>query len=361
MNFSVIIPTYNRSNYLALAIVSALRQKKVTMEIIVSDDCSTDNTENVVKSFKDKRIRYIRNTVRLGPAMNYRQCFLTSHGDNIFTLGDDDFLLDDRTFADILLLMNHYGLGMVKIGAFGYEHSLTDPYQIISPGSKALILKPGNTPNILTQVIDFGLGYFSGMTFNNLLLDKRMFRLDHRCYSEHMCPIERPAAFDLIKRYGIGYLPNHFVVGHLSTQLIPRYFSLKKSGWLFMEKPIEIAKRFMTPDEHELFKKAYLRRHLVLLPNIKVYTDYENYLTVIKRMISIDYSLIGDPNFIFFILIGFMPNVLIKFIRILSIYLSRTAVYTTAKNCGYSKSVQILLNDRRLRKFRTFFNSSSGN
>ena len=56
---SVIIPTYNRAEFLRIAILSALNQTFKDIEIIVADDKSTDHTQDVVKSFKDKRIRYI--------------------------------------------------------------------------------------------------------------------------------------------------------------------------------------------------------------------------------------------------------------------------------------------------------------
>ena len=56
--FSVIIPTYNRSNNLRLTISSVLEQTYSNFEILVMDDGSTDDTDKVVASFNDKRIKY---------------------------------------------------------------------------------------------------------------------------------------------------------------------------------------------------------------------------------------------------------------------------------------------------------------
>lgn len=347
-DFSVIIPTYNRANYLRLAIVSVLRQKNVTMEIIVSDDGSTDDTEKLVKSFQDRSIRYIKNKIRLGTAMNFRQCFLASRGDYIFTLGDDDFILDEYTLQDIRKMIKYHNLGMVKIGAFGYENSPLNPYQILTLGNRPLIRKPESTRNILTQTISFGLGYFSGLTFNNRVLDKRAFDLDHRCHPDHMCPIERSAAYDLIKRYGIGYIPDHFIVGHLSLQLIPRYFSLKKAGWFFMGKPIELAKKFTSSEEHKMFTKVYLRSQVVLLPNIRFYTNYDNYCRVLERMIRIDQTLLYDPRFILFGLMGFLPKTAIKMLRLINVYLSQGVVKIASATYRYPKKVTNILKDKRL-------------
>lgn len=65
---SVVIPTYNRAHVLNRAIRSVLGQTYQHFEIIVVDDGSTDNTEQVVKAIADDRVRYIRHETNKGTA-----------------------------------------------------------------------------------------------------------------------------------------------------------------------------------------------------------------------------------------------------------------------------------------------------
>jgi glycosyltransferase involved in cell wall biosynthesis len=58
--YSVVIPTFNRANSLEKAVKSVLNQTYPYFELIISDDASTDSTTELIKSFSDNRVRYLR-------------------------------------------------------------------------------------------------------------------------------------------------------------------------------------------------------------------------------------------------------------------------------------------------------------
>jgi len=93
---SVIIPTYNRAEFLRSAIESALKQTFTDIEIIVSDDRSTDHTRSVARCFNDSRVRYIENTGKKGPSAARNAAIMVSKGKYIAFLDDDDEWLPEK-------------------------------------------------------------------------------------------------------------------------------------------------------------------------------------------------------------------------------------------------------------------------
>lgn len=65
---SIILPTYNRSHIIKSAIDSVLVQTYEDFELIIADDCSTDNTQEVIDSYSDNRIHYIKAEKNSGAA-----------------------------------------------------------------------------------------------------------------------------------------------------------------------------------------------------------------------------------------------------------------------------------------------------
>jgi glycosyltransferase involved in cell wall biosynthesis len=93
---SICIPTYNRADILRSTVESALRQDYVNIEVVISDNASTDNTAQLCARFctEDPRIRYIRHASNQGPTANFVAAFRASHGNFFMWLGDDDWIDD---------------------------------------------------------------------------------------------------------------------------------------------------------------------------------------------------------------------------------------------------------------------------
>jgi glycosyltransferase involved in cell wall biosynthesis len=91
---SILIPVYNRKDYIAECIQSAINQTFQDIEIIVVDNASDDGTWEICKKFeaKDRRIRIFRNESNIGPVRNWIRCVQESQGVYSKLLFSDDCL-----------------------------------------------------------------------------------------------------------------------------------------------------------------------------------------------------------------------------------------------------------------------------
>jgi len=93
---TIAIPTYNRADrFLGQALGSAVNQTYQNLEIIVADNCSTDNTHDIVKGFKDPRIQYFKHSTNIGANNNLNWCANHAKGAFVLMLHDDDLIDGD--------------------------------------------------------------------------------------------------------------------------------------------------------------------------------------------------------------------------------------------------------------------------
>jgi len=146
------IPTYNRADsYLEYAVKSAVNQTYPNIEIIVSDNCSNDNTEMVIKAFEDSRIRFFKQNVNIGPNKNFNFCLKQAKGCYFLLLNDDDFIDDD--FVDVCMKAADFkhNIGIIRTGT-----------RIIDTEGHILVEYPNRSIGLSTE--DFFRGWFTFKT-----------------------------------------------------------------------------------------------------------------------------------------------------------------------------------------------------
>jgi hypothetical protein len=91
---SIGLPTYNRAASLGKAVDSVLAQTHRDVELIASDNASTDRTEDLCRdrAARDGRLRYIRQAVNRGPTANFGAVLEAARGEYFMWLSDDDWL-----------------------------------------------------------------------------------------------------------------------------------------------------------------------------------------------------------------------------------------------------------------------------
>ncbi len=113
---TIAIPTYNRADFLKQALESAVKQTYQNIEIIVSDNCSTDDTEIVAKRFNDPRIRYFKQSKNIGANPNWNFCLKYAKGVYFLLLQDDDLI--DHDFVEVCMKAANYStdIGIIRTG-----------------------------------------------------------------------------------------------------------------------------------------------------------------------------------------------------------------------------------------------------
>lgn len=87
---TIAIPTFNRAPLLKECVAAALAQTYEQIEVLVSDNASTDETRQVMTEFADNRLRIVRQQTNIGMLPNWNACLAEARGDYIIFVPDDD-------------------------------------------------------------------------------------------------------------------------------------------------------------------------------------------------------------------------------------------------------------------------------
>jgi len=107
------MPVLNGEKYLKLAIESILSQSYKDFEFIIIDDGSTDKTEQIIKSYKDPRIVYIKNPSNLGLSKSYNIGIKVAQGQYVTRMDADDISTKNRFEKQLNFLIQHKSIGIV--------------------------------------------------------------------------------------------------------------------------------------------------------------------------------------------------------------------------------------------------------
>jgi glycosyltransferase involved in cell wall biosynthesis len=143
-DISIIIPTFNRAELLRKAISSVLAQQNVDIDVVVSDNCSTDHTADVAANFSgDARIRYFRNDRNLGMVENWKLAlFERARADWFVLMSDDDHFVEKTYLSRVAKAISDHQPAFVYAGGYvddvvsGTSQLLELPFDGLVPGDE---------------------------------------------------------------------------------------------------------------------------------------------------------------------------------------------------------------------------------
>ena len=170
---SVIIPTYNRGRLILDSINSVLNQTYKNIELIVVDDCSTDDTEKTVKSIDDSRIKYIKLEKNSGACVARNKGIEISRGEFIAFNDSDDLWLPEKINSQLdFLYENNAEISFCKMECRTPANNFIHNFPNIEFDRKISYKDLLKYNSASTQTI-FG----KSECFRNVMFDTRMPRL----------------------------------------------------------------------------------------------------------------------------------------------------------------------------------------
>lgn len=147
---SIIMPSYNTADYITDSIRSIQAQTHKDWELIIVDDCSTDNSMEVIRSFNEPRIKLLKNEKNSGAAVSRNYALREARGKWIAFLDSDDTWVPEKLEKQIKFMKEH-----------GYAFTFTD-YRICLNGAWMPYVNTG--PDVVTKRKMYDYCYFSTIT-----------------------------------------------------------------------------------------------------------------------------------------------------------------------------------------------------
>ena len=149
---SIIMPSWNTASYIAESIQCVMDQTYRDWELLIVDDCSTDNTDEVVLPFlADKRVRYFHNEKNSGAALTRNKALREARGEWIAFLDSDDLWMQDKLEKQVSFMKEH-----------GFVLSYTD-YEKIDEDDKPLDIYVSG-PNVVDKRKMYRYDYIGQLT-----------------------------------------------------------------------------------------------------------------------------------------------------------------------------------------------------
>lgn len=258
---SIAIPSYNRCKYLDLLLASILKQYNdcaSLVEIIVSDNASTDATPQVVAKYIEfgLAIKYIRNVENLGPDRNIAQCFSLATGEYVWIMGDDDYFLD-QALVTVLGVINK-----TQSDPIGIIHVSATSKSLVPKEINLIKLEQSISRDDFVKKINVFLTFISGNIVNknifinncdleliNQYLDTNLVQLSWTyqiiIHSINFAIIETPLIFAQAENSGGYNIFNVFAVSQSKIAQIelknyPKYIKLIEKGTMLKCFPVWI-------------------------------------------------------------------------------------------------------------------------
>lgn len=245
---SIIMPSYNTARYISDSIKSIQAQTYLNWELIIVDDCSTDESVSIIESFEDDRIRLLHNEKNSGAAISRNFALREARGKWIAFLDSDDVWVPDKLDKQIAFMVDN-----------NYAFTFTD-YRICLNGSWQPYINIG--PKVVTKRKMYDYCYFSTIT---VMYDREKIGLvqiadlkKNNDYAMWLQIIEKSNAYRLPECLSYYIKHDDSISGGNKAKLIKWHYILFRVG--LGKNPISASLLTVNNLIHGVWKKLYYKK-----------------------------------------------------------------------------------------------------
>lgn len=311
LKFSVLIPTYNVADVIGDTLKNILSQSYSNYEILIQDNASTDDTEKVVKAFKDRRIKFFKNKKNLGYPKNIDSLSQKADGDIVYLMGADDILASEAFMNTYKAFELSPDIGGVARPYYWFDQSVDVPIRATKQLNKDRdeIVAITDDPEKIILTIDVA-GQLSGLAY------RREFQ--ERPFHQDVFPCHVYPFIGIMLKHPIVFLKDYNLAVRISSSQCRSISSIYDrspvQSWIDFANTI-----FADPQLKNLkqcFIKNYVAKNYVGLVQIRNYGRYRCLLREIWLLLRYRWQNIYSPMFWFYSLgcIVMPPSLLIPLV-----------------------------------------------
>lgn len=294
LKFSICIPTYNGASLISGALKSILSQSFKNFEIVISDDCSQDNTIDIIKKFKDKRIKIFKNRKNLGYGRNLRVLRKLAKGDILFLMGQDDVLLKDALLKTYNVFLLGEEIGVVTRPYYWFDEDVRKPVRAVTPYDPAqdrvLSIFDGKKE---VQKIFESVGQLSGLAYRMKYMDTDFHE---ETFPAHIYPFA-----SITKKHKVVFLKDYTVAVRISSSQARFKSSIydisPTESWVKMFNTVYRGNKYRKIREVGIEQMA---TNFVGLVQLKNFSTFRNLIMEILILVKLRLLNLLNPKFWFF-------------------------------------------------------------
>jgi len=311
LKFSICMPVYNGSLVIPETLKSILNQSFKNYEIVIVDDKSTDNTEEVIKSIKDPRIKYYKNDRNLGYSRNIEVCRRKANNEVVFLMGQDDILAKDALLKTYNAFLASDDIGAVSRAYYWFNESIDRPVRAkatISNTTYSILNMNDDPKNIF--ILFSSLDQLSGLAFRREFMDIGFHEDIFPC---HVYPFA-----SIFKKHPVVFINEYTIAVRISTsqtRSVPDIYRISPlQSWVNMFESVYAEEKYK--EFRTYYIKNFVSKNYVGLVQIRNYAKYKYLLREIYLLLKYRWQNIFN-FFFWFYAVGCLimhPFILIPFV-----------------------------------------------